>query len=700
MKLRAWSKKRIALLAVAVLLAAAAFYLAPEIRLQLLIHALGSDDPERVGRAIQKLSDNPERRVMESLLTVIDSDEGYSRRSLNARGVFAVIGEPAIEFLLRESCRKEDNSGSWIERDWKRLFGPHYDPLSASSVLRDVVVNNLRERAIEPLRQFLYDDNPDIRFEAIRHMPNIPETAPVLLPLLDDVDASIRLAVLEEIRITSPGDAAPAVIPLLKDGDPAVRRTAAEILGRTRNAIVVAPLTAAAKDENAEVRAAAARALGWTCSREAGDALLGPLDSADEPESVRNAAIWALSRIRDERAAGPFLEALNDEDPYVRRAAAEGLGVLRVAQAAEPLRNLLASEDLTLRREAAGALGRLKDKASVEALIALLAKPPVDEKEKREHDEMMAILRGAMDEGADKGGQRDLMAQILAAPAPLGDEHYVRAAAAEALGRIGDIRAFEPLLAMAQDESDTARAAAIEALGCLGDGRAFETFLQIAAVPEDRGNDTFFEVMARSDGLRVRAVRALGQLGDPRAVSVLERIVREERVTEPEEMLAVTGYPDWARKYMLEYLEGGQLEIEGLTVGDIKQARERLEAEKKSLYYRANSVVLKAALSLEILAGEDARPLVDEAILHADLAAMARDYRSLIASFDPDFLALQDFVLERHGDPRMAEDIYWAGTIMHRYSAEQWAARHGVLDELEASKDTLDRPRLGRPLGE
>ena len=78
-----------------------------------------------------------------------------------------------------------------------------------------------------------------------------------------------------------------------------------------------------------------------------------------------------------------------------------------------------------------------------------------------------------------------------------------------------------------------------------------------------------------------------------------------------------------------------------------------------------------------------------------DLEEMARNYRVLIGEGDRDFLRLRKIVLERHGDIEMIEDFYWSRIANLRYAAVDWAERHGLLDELKASKDSLDRPRLG-----
>jgi HEAT repeat protein len=83
----------------------------------------------------------------------------------------------------------------------------------------------------------------------------------------------------------------------------------------------------------------------------------------------------------------------------------------------------------------------------------------------------------------------------------------VRRAAAEALGKIGDAGAVEPLVEALKDGDKNVRAAAVKALGEIGDPRAIEPLVavwraSVGALPE-------------------AATVALGKIGDPRAVEPL-----------------------------------------------------------------------------------------------------------------------------------------------------------------------------------
>ena len=89
----------------------------------------------------------------------------------------------------------------------------------------------------------------------------------------------------------------------------------------------------------------------------------------------------------------------------------------------------------------------------------------------------------------------------------------VRFHAARALGKLGDLRAVEPLIQALKTEGWVVRESAIWALGELGDLRAVEPLIE-ALNDENRG-------------LRIDAARALGNLGDVRAIEPLRELLED-----------------------------------------------------------------------------------------------------------------------------------------------------------------------------
>lgn len=164
------------------------------------------------------------------------------------------------------------------------------------------------------------------------------------------------------------------------------------------------------------------------------------------------------------------------------------------------------------------------------------------------------------------------------------EDGYVRAAAADALGQIGDARAVEPLIAAMQyrddrtyeDSEDTeARCNAAKALGKIGDVKALDDLLRVACdqdmllasyaidslgmLGEERAIPTLVAALKISDMdvpkaacsalkkfgtravlplieslesakgyWRVYAVKALGSIGDPRATTTIKALLTDE----------------------------------------------------------------------------------------------------------------------------------------------------------------------------
>jgi HEAT repeat protein len=92
--------------------------------------------------------------------------------------------------------------------------------------------------------------------------------------------------------------------------------------------------------------------------------------------------------------------------------------------------------------------------------------------------------------------------------------NVVRAAAAESLGRLGDVRAVEPLLVLSRDTMAEASAEAVRALALLNDQRAVSPLIDI--VRNDYG--FFLPIVRRA------AVIALAKLGGAAAAAELKAV--------------------------------------------------------------------------------------------------------------------------------------------------------------------------------
>ncbi len=323
--------------------------------------------------------------------------------------------------------------------------------------------------------------------------------------------------------------------------------------------------------------------------KEAVESLINTLKRGDGGSRVR--AARALGMIGDVRAVEPLIQALKDEDVNVRIAAAEALGSIKDARAVEPLIQALKDGNWSYRVRAARALGMIGDVRAVEPLIQAL-KDECYRMEKRSIENIKNMLWALEKIGEpaveslvqalkDKNGHfrwgaasalekigwlpKNTMEKVLyligksewddvaivGKPAvesliqALNDsDSYIRMGAARALGKIGDLRAVEPLVPLLRekdprDEKGKVLGAAAEALDRLG------------WKPEN-DLDRVYYLMAKGEweklaelgkvavepllealhygwnyDLRVGAAKTLGMIGDRRAVEPLLEIICE-----------------------------------------------------------------------------------------------------------------------------------------------------------------------------
>lgn len=258
-------------------------------------------------------------------------------------------------------------------------------------------------------------------------------------------------------------------------------------------------------------------------------------------------------------AVEPLIEMLGHPDPHVRAAVAWMFTGIIDARACPALVSALDDDDAAVRQCAAYALGDQHCFWAVPRLIDTLddARARLIEQDDCAPDsDELRFEQLRLD--TDEAGQLwdDGVARLLAegSPDPVAthegededdeSEDYVGAAAAYALGTIGDPRAVDPLMSIARDEGRDwlVRGQAIWALGELGDPRAFDTVLcaldDPGCEPEALGalggfqDDRALEVFARyyrhpSAFLRQQAVIGLREFGGPTAVPYLLALLHD-----------------------------------------------------------------------------------------------------------------------------------------------------------------------------
>jgi HEAT repeat protein len=379
------------------------------------------------------------------------------------------------------------------------------------------------------------------------------------------VQAARALGELKDVRTVKP------LITALKDNSEVVRRTACEELGKlgplirdpALRASIVPPLIALLNDEGPTIKDAA-KALGAI-----GDArAVEPLIAALKNVYYHNTASNALAKIGTP-AVEPLIAALNNDNIAVRNGAAEALGEIGDVRAVEPLISAFATCKPGQHHDTALALGKFHDARSDAVLIAFLSTYVFEDlngqirPDNHIYYDLKQLGWGPRsDAGITLLVENNDWDQCLRIGAPaverlialFTDNNYeqVRGQIARTLGRIGDDRAVEPLIADIESDNPHDRSSAIGALGLIGDARAVEPLIKVFY----QGSAAEREAAARALGnlgahlkdatIRIRVVdfliasikenwdvgrgivEALGQIGDVRAVEPLIALLQDK----------------------------------------------------------------------------------------------------------------------------------------------------------------------------
>ena len=260
------------------------------------------------------------------------------------------------------------------------------------------------------------------------------------------------------------------LIQALQTGTAALKIEAAGMLARIRDPRAGVPLVSVLGHEDGEVREAAAVAL---------EQMAGVLDPA-----TSSALAEELSKAQDERQRQLVITLL-------------GL----IPNAIDPLTTMLKHADQTIRVTAAEILEHLLDPRASDALVDAMGDAIVAGIAVRTLKKLAAIrqriesafdgLRSVEDSSQREEARMAAVIELLPIGRPsveilieyLTDEDWiVREAAADLLGKIGDIRSVQPLMARLRNDKDTGvKELAIKSLGLIGDARPVELLLD--AIP-------------------------------------------------------------------------------------------------------------------------------------------------------------------------------------------------------------------------
>ncbi|MEC4675088.1 MAG: HEAT repeat domain-containing protein [Nitrospirota bacterium] len=241
----------------------------------------------------------------------------------------------------------------------------------------------------------------------------------------------------------------------------------------------------------------------------------------DGEDSVRTdvvASLRHMAGILDEVTAAGLVELLKEES--LRESITELLGVIPTSIGA--LTGMLKDSDEYARVHAAEILDHLLDPRSADALIDAMADPAIQPIAiqtlkklgaiRDRIDQVMNELGNVEETELHEAARQEAVFKLHPIGRPsveilieyLGDDEWiVREAAADVLGKIGDVRAVEPLIERLQKDKDTGvKELATKSLGLIGDARPVDLYVEMIPIKP----------------LRVLAVEALEKVKDVEAL--------------------------------------------------------------------------------------------------------------------------------------------------------------------------------------
>ncbi len=240
-----------------------------------------------------------------------------------------------------------------------------------------------------------------------------------------------------------------------------------------------------------------------------------------DEDGVRDAVVASLEQMAgvvDEEAAAALVALLKDDT--LRPSVTTLLGVIPTAIG--PLTARLKDPDEDARVQAAQILGHLLDPRAADALVDAMGDSAIRDMAvetlkklgaiRDRIDEIMDELRDVEESELREGARQEAVQKLH----PIGrpgveilieyledDDWVVREAAADVLGKIGDVRAVEPLIKrLTQDQDTGVKELATKGLGLIGDARPVELLIDMIPIRP----------------LRILAVEALEKIKDIEAL--------------------------------------------------------------------------------------------------------------------------------------------------------------------------------------
>jgi len=356
------------------------------------------------------------------------------------------------------------------------------------------------ETALPALRKALQDSSPLVRSAAAKALGDIRsnDDLALLVAALEDPDRSVALSAAKAIE-QIPNDSAVAALTRIygdEKNSPELRQQALstlETIGSPDSiAIFLEDLRSGGNQPSLPAAWALQRALQKRPDPTAFEPIRKALEQA-QPPWPREVLVVVLGATRNPLAFDVLVPLLESQNPILRPKAADSLGLLGDRRAIPILSGLLKDPDYQVRESAAFALTRFADFPASPELVAALhdtdttvqlhaSRALLQSHDQKAIDALIAAMPNlnaiyTLGESHDSRAVPALI-KLLQNPA---NETTARAAAAASLGKLGDLRAVEPVIASLTEDNAAIAQQASSALGALKDKRAIAPLRQAYA---------------------------------------------------------------------------------------------------------------------------------------------------------------------------------------------------------------------------
>ncbi|MBI4689815.1 MAG: HEAT repeat domain-containing protein [Nitrospirae bacterium] len=520
--------------------------------LPLMLDALKDEDDNVRASAVEHLGKIGEPAVVNALIEILESGDLWTAYpaadalgrigdrtaipSLIKALSIKTLREPVLKALSRFSAPETlkhivpflEDSSKTIQEETVKTIRNFYHNGVGEEIIAAEIKKSFGDRAIDMLVSHAWSSKPEVRVSAILLL-GIMKDERAITPLLE---LSIEEDLAEDVKraFVFIGRDKPGVIrPLLDTVSPYQKRFICDVAGEIASPLFYDILERLMADNDGHVRTLAAIGI----SRLGDIRAIGPIKNllSDVYSDVQEAAVTALSTLKEGLEVEEFIKALSDRNPIIRKNSAFVLGEIGAVGSAHALGFALKDDDVDVRHAVVKALSLIKTDDSVKYLTLALT-----------------------DETPD-----------------------IRASAAISLGMIKRKGVSESLILLLADRDDTVRVAAIKALGELGDRRATEKLIRLLSDPNGFVVTATMEALSRMGGEEAR--KALIKMLISRDKEIKRTAIKALAPFEAveDELLPFLNDDDWAtRMATVEVLDTRASSVSGGLSGKVKIELERL----------------------------------------------------------------------------------------------------------------------------